>query len=35
MKVFDEEVFGPVAPISKAKDIEEIIRLTNNSIYGL
>jgi acyl-CoA reductase-like NAD-dependent aldehyde dehydrogenase len=35
MKVFDEEVFGPVAPISKAKDIEDVIRLTNNSIYGL
>lgn len=35
MRVFDEEVFGPVAPISKAKDIEEIIRLANTSIYGL
>jgi succinate-semialdehyde dehydrogenase/glutarate-semialdehyde dehydrogenase len=35
MKVFDEEVFGPVAPIIKAKDVEDVIKLANTSIYGL
>lgn len=35
MKVFDEEVFGPVAPIIKAKDLNDIIRLANQSVYGL
>jgi len=35
MKVFDEEVFGPVAPIIKAKDKEDIVRLANQSVYGL
>jgi acyl-CoA reductase-like NAD-dependent aldehyde dehydrogenase len=33
MKVFDEEVFGPVAPIIKAKDLDEVISLANQSIY--
>ena len=35
MKVFDEEVFGPVAPITVAKDIDEAINLANNSRYWL
>jgi succinate-semialdehyde dehydrogenase/glutarate-semialdehyde dehydrogenase len=33
MKVFDEETFGPVAPIVKAKDIDQAISLANNSKY--
>ncbi len=35
MRVFDEEVFWPVAPIIKAKDIDEAIELANNSKFGL
>ncbi|MDD2871717.1 MAG: aldehyde dehydrogenase family protein [Candidatus Gracilibacteria bacterium] len=35
MKVFDEEVFGPVAPIIKAIDIDEAIKFANNSKFGL
>lgn len=35
MQVFDEETFGPVAPVIKARDIEEAIQLANNSRYGL
>nr|MDD3719739.1 aldehyde dehydrogenase family protein [Candidatus Gracilibacteria bacterium] len=35
MPVFDEEVFGPVAAVIKAKDINDVISLANNSKYGL
>ena len=35
MPLFDEEVFGPVAPIIIAKDVNEAIKLSNRSIYGL
>lgn len=35
MKVFDEEVFWPVAPIIKAKTIDEAIILANNSKFWL
>lgn len=35
MPLFDEEVFGPVAPIILAKDEEEAIELSNNSTFGL
>jgi acyl-CoA reductase-like NAD-dependent aldehyde dehydrogenase len=35
MEVFDEETFGPVAPVIKAKDIEEAIFLANDSRFGL
>jgi len=35
MKVFDEEVFWPVAPITKAKDVEEAIYLANNTRFWL
>lgn len=35
MPAYDEELFGPVAAIIKAKDEEEAIRIANDSIYGL
>ena len=35
MTAFDEEVFGPVAAIVVAEDVEDAIRLTNRSDYGL
>lgn len=30
-----EEVFGPVATITPFEDLEKVIELANNSIYGL
>ncbi len=35
MRVSQEEIFGPVATIVKFKDEEEVIKLANDSIYGL
>jgi succinate-semialdehyde dehydrogenase/glutarate-semialdehyde dehydrogenase len=35
MPLFDEEVFGPVAPIIIAKDTEEAVKLSNQSKFGL
>jgi succinate-semialdehyde dehydrogenase / glutarate-semialdehyde dehydrogenase len=35
MRVFDEEVFWPVAPVVKAKDLNEAIELANNSKFWL
>jgi succinate-semialdehyde dehydrogenase/glutarate-semialdehyde dehydrogenase len=35
MPVFDEEVFGPVAPVITAKDINEAVSLANQTRYGL
>lgn len=35
IRVFDEEVFGPVAAVSMARDIDELIELANASRYGL
>ncbi len=35
MPLFDEEVFGPVAPIVFFDDLEEAIQLSNNSVFGL
>ena len=34
-KITTEETFGPVAPIYKFKDEQEVIKLANNSPYGL
>ena len=34
-KITTEETFGPVAPIYKFKDENEVIELANNSPYGL
>jgi len=33
--VFKEETFGPVAAVVRARDVEEAIRLANDSEYGL
>ena len=35
MTIFHEEAFGPAAAIIKARDIEHILELANNSNYGL
>jgi succinate-semialdehyde dehydrogenase/glutarate-semialdehyde dehydrogenase len=35
MKVMREETFGPIAPIMRAKGLDEAIRLANDTIYGL
>lgn len=35
MKVWTEEVFGPILPIVSFKTIEEAISLANDTIYGL
>jgi succinate-semialdehyde dehydrogenase/glutarate-semialdehyde dehydrogenase len=34
-KITTEETFGPVAPVYKFKDEQEVIELANNSPYGL
>jgi acyl-CoA reductase-like NAD-dependent aldehyde dehydrogenase len=35
MSVFQEELFGPVASVIKAKNADDAIQLANNSRYGL
>lgn len=35
MRVFEEEIFGPVAPIYKFETEEEAISMANDTIYGL
>ena len=35
MPAFDEEIFGPVAPITTFRDDEEAVRLANSTEYGL
>lgn len=35
MDIFHQEAFGPVAAVIKAKNIDEIIEISNNSSYGL
>jgi aldehyde dehydrogenase (NAD+) len=35
MRLFQEEVFGPVLAVSKAKSFEEAIRMANSVPYGL
>lgn len=35
MKVWKEEVFGPILPVVSFKTIEEAIELANDTIYGL
>ena len=33
--IFQEEIFGPVLAVTKAKDFDEALRLANDSEYGL
>lgn len=35
MRIFREETFGPVAPILKFRDTEDVIEQANDTIYGL
>ena len=35
MKIYYEETFGPVAPIIKFKDENEVIEMANDTKYGL
>jgi aldehyde dehydrogenase (NAD+) len=35
MRIFREEVFGPVLAVSKAKSLEEALRMANSVDYGL
>jgi succinate-semialdehyde dehydrogenase/glutarate-semialdehyde dehydrogenase len=35
MPAFDEELFGPVAALTGARDEKEAIRLANQTIFGL
>ncbi|VAW13388.1 Aldehyde dehydrogenase [hydrothermal vent metagenome] len=35
MKVFQEEIFGPVVCVTKFKTTEEVLEMANDSIYGL
>ncbi|TDK61101.1 NAD-dependent succinate-semialdehyde dehydrogenase [Bacillus salipaludis] len=35
MKIMNEETFGPVIPIQKVESIDEMVKLANNSSYGL
>jgi succinate-semialdehyde dehydrogenase/glutarate-semialdehyde dehydrogenase len=35
MRVFEEEVFGPVAIVERAGDLDEAIALANRTVYGL
>jgi aldehyde dehydrogenase (NAD+) len=34
-KIVKEEIFGPVVVVTKFKDDEDIIKVANNSVYGL
>ena len=35
MRVFREEIFGPVAPLFRFKDEDEVVALANDTIFGL
>ncbi|ODV65980.1 aldehyde dehydrogenase [Hyphopichia burtonii NRRL Y-1933] len=35
MKIVKEEIFGPVITVSKFKTVDEVVRLANDSEYGL
>ncbi|WP_236011394.1 aldehyde dehydrogenase family protein [Alicyclobacillus fructus] len=35
MKIAQEEIFGPVLAVMKAQDVDEAIRLANDTVYGL
>jgi aldehyde dehydrogenase len=35
MRIFREEIFGPVVSVAKFKDFDDAIRIANDTIYGL
>lgn len=35
MKIMQEEIFGPVCAIAKFKDADEVLRIANDTTYGL
>jgi aldehyde dehydrogenase len=35
MRVFREEIFGPVVSVTKFKDFDDAMRIANDSSYGL
>ncbi len=35
MRIYNEESFGPVKPVVRVKDVEEAIRVANDTEYGL
>jgi len=35
MPAYDDELFGPVAAIIRAKDEDDAIRIANDSVFGL
>ena len=35
MDIMQEETFGPIAPITSFKTIEEAVEIANNTPYGL
>jgi aldehyde dehydrogenase len=35
MRVFQEEIFGPVLSVTKFKTVEEAIEIANDTVYGL
>jgi benzaldehyde dehydrogenase (NAD) len=35
MRAFEEEIFGPVAPVTVFDDVDEAVRLANATDYGL
>ena len=35
MRIFQEEIFGPVLSVTKFKDLEEAIAIGNDTVYGL
>ena len=34
-RIFQEEIFGPVLAVTKARDFDEALRMANDSEYGL
>ena len=35
MRVFQEEIFGPVVSVAKFKDMEDALAVANDTLYGL
>jgi aldehyde dehydrogenase len=35
MRIFQEEIFGPVLSVTKFKDLDDAINIGNDTVYGL